>query len=45
MEEDKQPIFEEMPDKNKDDDNQNFKDDGKIDSGHFDEGPKGGERP
>jgi hypothetical protein len=34
-----------MPDKNKDDDNQNSKDDGKVDPGHFSEGPKEREGP
>jgi hypothetical protein len=43
LEENKQPISEEMPVKSKDDDNQSSKDDGKDDLGHSKEGPKEGE--
>jgi hypothetical protein len=44
-EEDKQPIFKETPIEKKDDDNQDSQDDGKVDSGHFNEGNMGGGGP
>jgi hypothetical protein len=44
-EKDKQPIFKETPIEKKDDDNQDSQDDGKVDSGHFNEGNMGGGEP
>jgi hypothetical protein len=41
-EEDKQPISKEVSTENKDDNNQNPLDDGKVDSGQFNEGNMGG---